>query len=123
MPDPRTIYHVALAAEWAAARATGVYEGSALCRRDGFIHMSTSAQLPATLARFFAGRRDLVLLAAETAALGSALRWDEVPGAGVFPHYYGALETARLSELGPLGLGPDGAHLLDHVVNLAEDRP
>ena len=34
--------------EWAAARAAGAYAGSAVDRADGYIHMSTKAQLAET---------------------------------------------------------------------------
>lgn len=102
-----TVYHVAAAADVAAAR-DGAYAGSALCRRDGFIHMSTAAQLAGTLARFFAGRGDLVLLELEVAVLAPRLRWEAVPGAGIFPHYYGTLSPAQYRVVGPLALGAGG---------------
>ena len=49
-------------AEWIAALAAGVYAGSALDRADGYIHMSTAAQLAETARRHYAGRRELVLV-------------------------------------------------------------
>jgi uncharacterized protein (DUF952 family) len=106
------IYHIATTADWRQAEAEGRYHGSALCRAGGFIHMSTHAQVPATLARFFEGRDDLVLITADSAALGAALHWDEVPGAGTFPHYYGVLELAQLRVLGAITLDADGRHRL-----------
>lgn len=115
MSIPRTVFHIVLAAEWREARSRGVYEGSALCRRDGFIHMSTREQVPGTLARFFKGRDDIVLLALDTAVIADRLRWDDVPGAGVFPHYYGALATTRIGEVGPITLGADGIHIIPEM--------
>lgn len=117
MPDrPRTVFHVATAEDWHHARDSGRYAGSALCRRDGFIHMSTAAQLPSTLARFFNRREDIVLLAADVESLKHGLRWEEVPGAGTFPHYYGTLEVTRLRDLGPVALDPEGRHVLPDAV-------
>jgi len=113
---PRTVFHVATAEDWRRAKESGTYAGSALCRRDGFIHMSTAAQLAGTLARFFKGRDDIVLLAADTQALAPALRWEEVPAAGTFPHYYGTLAVTRLRDLGPVILDPDGRHVLPDAV-------
>jgi uncharacterized protein (DUF952 family) len=116
-PDrPRTVFHIAAAEDWRRARESGAYAGSALCRRDGFIHMSTAAQLAGTLARFFAGRADIVLLAADAESLVPGLRWEDVPGAGVFPHYYGTLAVTRLRDLGPVILDPDGRHVLPDAV-------
>lgn len=123
MPDrPRTVFHVAKFEDWRRARESGVYAGSALCRRDGFIHMSTTAQLAGTLARFFKGRDDLVLLAADAESLAPGLRWEEVAGAGTFPHYYGALEVTRLRDLGPIALGSGGHHVLPAPASMRKER-
>ncbi len=117
--DVETVYHIAAAGDWPPAGAAATYAGGPVCRRDGFIHFSTRDQLPATLARFFAGRDDLVLLAADTRRLGAALRW-EAMGEGVFPHYYGTLPVALVRDLGPLRLGADGRHLLPHLPSATE---
>jgi uncharacterized protein (DUF952 family) len=44
------IYKICTAAEWRAAEAAGVYRGSAVDQRDGFIHFSTAKQAPETAA-------------------------------------------------------------------------
>jgi len=106
------IYHIATLTNWHQAMAEGRYHGSALCRVDGFIHMSTAAQVPDTLARFFEGRDDLVLLTADSAALGVPLRWDEVPGTGTFPHYYGVLDITQVRVLGLIMLDDEDNHVL-----------
>ncbi len=105
------VYHIATAVDWAAAERSGSYPGGALCRENGFIHFSGGDQVAGTLARFFAGRDDLVLLSAAADDLAPALRWEEVPGAGTFPHYYGVLATGTVRCHGPIPLGPDGRHL------------
>ena len=56
--------------EWAAARTAGAYAGSAVDRADGYIHMSTKAQLAETARRHYAGRSGLMLLEVDIAALG-----------------------------------------------------
>jgi uncharacterized protein (DUF952 family) len=58
-----TIYKLVTAAEWEAAWAEGVYRGSEQDQRDGFIHMSTAAQIAETARKYFSGVPDLVLLA------------------------------------------------------------
>jgi uncharacterized protein (DUF952 family) len=92
MPD--LVYKVLAAAEWCADLS--VYHGSADDARDGFIHLSTAAQLPGTLERHFRGREDLVLLAVDAAALGEALRWEPSRGGDLFPHLYGALPRSAI---------------------------
>lgn len=116
------IYHIATLADWRQAEVEGRYQGSGLCRRDGFIHMSTAAQVAATLARFFEGRDDLVLLTADSAALGALLHWDEVPGTDTFPHYYGVLDIAQLRLLGPIALDAAGRHVLPSDLNATEEK-
>src|SRR5271157_5018461 len=59
----KTIYKLITAAEWEAAWAEGVYRGSELDQRDGFIHLSTAAQIAETARKHFSGVPDLVLLA------------------------------------------------------------
>ena len=118
-----TIYKLMTRGEWEAARAEGVYRGSAQDQRDGFIHFSTAAQLGETARKYFSGVPDLVLLAVDvevleklpspcspgegTAAavsspLGegrdegvSPLRWEPSRGGDLFPHLYATLPSRR----------------------------
>ncbi len=115
------IYHLALAAEWGAARG-GAYAGAADDRRDGFIHFSTAAQVAASAARHRAGRADVVLVAVEAAALGAALRWEESRGGALFPHLYGPLPAKAVIEAAPLPLGNDGRHVFPPPIPPATDR-
>jgi uncharacterized protein (DUF952 family) len=108
------IYTLVRAADWQAAEAAGAYAGSAEDARDGFLHFSTAAQLRATAAKHRAGVADLVMVEADAAALGDALRWEPAAGGsrpGLFPHLYAALPIAAVTRAVPLPLGPDGAHV------------
>jgi uncharacterized protein (DUF952 family) len=78
------------AGEWEAFQASGRFAGSADDLRDGFIHLSTEAQLSGTLERHFAGQSGLVI--AEAAVAGDpALRMEPSRGGALFPHLYRAL--------------------------------
>lgn len=83
------IYKLAGDAEWRAAERTGVFEGSEVDRRDGFIHFSTAEQVEETARRHFAGRTDLLLVAVDTTGL--EIRWEPSRGGQLFPHLYGPL--------------------------------
>jgi len=96
---------------WRAAEGAGVFAGSAVDARDGFIHFSTAAQVRETAARHFAGQRDLLLVAIDTAALGSALRWEPSRGGDLFPHLYGPLPLSAVRGVSEVGLGDDGQHV------------
>jgi len=107
------IHTLLRAPDWRAAREAGAYQGSADDRRDGFLHFSTAAQLRATAAKHRAGERDLLLVSAESAALGDALRWEPASGGsrpGLFPHLYAPLPMTAVRGAVALPLGPDGLH-------------
>lgn len=74
---------------------------SDLDRTDGYIHLSTSEQVPGTADKWFNEYTELWVLKIRYEALvggtdgtgevksGAEIRWEEV-GRGVFAHYYGA---------------------------------
>jgi uncharacterized protein (DUF952 family) len=97
-----TVYKILGSAEWDAARAAGRFEGSAVDRADGYIHFSGAGQVAETARRHFRDRTDLVLLAVDAAALGSALRFEPSRGGELFPHLYAALPTAAVRWAKPL---------------------
>ena len=87
------IYKILPRAEWEAACAKGLFEGSAIDLKDGFIHFSAADQWAETLARHFAGQPDLLLVAVDADALGPELKWEVSRGGALFPHLYGAMPT------------------------------
>ena len=85
-------------AEWKAALAKASYAGSALDLKDGYIHLSSGAQLGETARRHYAGRSDLVLVAVDLRRTGDALKWEPSRGGDLFPHLYGPLTTDLASD-------------------------
>ncbi len=67
----KTVYKLMTSSEWEAAWAEGVYRGSAQDERDGFIHLSTAAQIAETARKHFSGVSDLVVLAIDIEMLES----------------------------------------------------
>ena len=102
------IYKILPHAEWEAARAAGSFEGSAVDRKDGYIHFSTAAQAQETARRHFAGQADLVMLEVECDELGEALRWEPSRAGELFPHLYGPLAPAQVRHVSDAPLGADG---------------
>src|SRR4051794_24447421 len=90
------VYKICSDAMCQAAQRAGSFAGSEVDVRDGFVHLSTQAQVRETAARHFAGAADLVLLAVDAAALGSALRWEPARGGELFPHLHGVLPIAAV---------------------------
>ncbi|PIO99694.1 DUF952 domain-containing protein [Pleomorphomonas carboxyditropha] len=106
----RLVYKIAPRPLWEAAEATGVFAGASVDFEDGFIHLSSAAQVRETARLYFAGQNDLLLSGIETAALGEALKWEASRGGDLFPHLYAPLEFSAVDFVVPLPLGPDGAH-------------
>ncbi|WKU03206.1 DUF952 domain-containing protein [Micromonospora sp. HUAS LYJ1] len=85
------IYKILLPAEWSEFEADGAFGGSPFDRSSGFVHCSSRAQVAATAVRFFAAEPALVVVALDTRRLGAAVRWEDSPDGGSFPHVYSAL--------------------------------
>jgi len=89
------IFKIVPRAEWEAE--SGDYHGSAHDKADGFLHFSTAEQLAETLRRYYAGQDDLMLVAADPAALRPALKWEYSSSRGEnFPHLYAPLSCEAI---------------------------
>ena len=104
------IYKLCPQALWQESEAAGAFKGAPVDIHDGFIHFSTAAQVRETAAKHFAGMDDLLLIAVEAEALGSALRYEPSRSGDLFPHLYGPLPLAAVRWVKPLPLGRDGRH-------------
>lgn len=97
----RWAYKLLDAAEWREALAEGVFHGSAVDLADGYIHLSTAAQLEETARKHFAGRTNLMRLTVDLEALGDTVVWEPSRGGALFPHIYGPLPTSAVTEATP----------------------
>ena len=102
------IYKIASQDEWAAALASGQFDGAPIDLADGYIHFSTAEQAQETAAKHFAGRDGLLLIALEEALLGEALKWEPSRGGALFPHLYRALDLSDVLWDKSLPLGATG---------------
>lgn len=107
----KTVYKIVDADLWRAAEGSGVFTGAGIDLNDGFIHLSTAAQARRTAQLHFAGRDGLVLVAADAASLGDALKFEPSRDDDLFPHLYGPLPLAAVLSVRPLPLGRDGNHI------------
>jgi uncharacterized protein (DUF952 family) len=106
------IYKICHKAEWALAMREQIYAGSAKDCEDGFIHFSTAAQLPGTLAKYYTGADELVLAAVDAATLGPALRYEPSRDGALFPHLYGTLPLSSVRWAKPITRSADGIFVL-----------
>lgn len=102
------VYKIFRRSEWDQFMARGDSLGAPVDLADGYIHLSTAAQVTGTAARHFAGEGDLVLLALDADALGAALRWEPSRGGQLFPHLYRALRIDDVVWDKSLPLGVSG---------------
>jgi uncharacterized protein (DUF952 family) len=98
--------------EWKAAQDAGVYSGSAADKTDGFIHLSTSAQLATTLTRHFAKADNLTLVSIDSDALKEALKWEPSASGDTYPHLYGDLDPAAVKWSAAIPKRPGGVFVL-----------
>ena len=105
-----TIYKICPGAIWRAAEREGVFHGFGIDEVDGFVHLSSHAQVRDTAARFFAGEKDLMLVAIDSRRLGEALKWEETRSGDTFPHLYDAIDLSAVVWVKPLPLGANGQH-------------
>lgn len=106
-----TLLHLCPPATWRMALAAGAVAPSSLLT-EGFVHLSTPAQVELPANALFAGRTDLVALVIDPARLPGELlfepaRHDAPPGMR-FPHHYGPVPTNAVVAVLPFQPGPDG---------------
>ncbi|MGC6512617.1 MAG: DUF952 domain-containing protein [Parvibaculales bacterium] len=103
--DSSCIYKICDRADWQKSADDGVFHGTSLDVRDGFIHFSDLTQLHATAGKHFAGKDNLIVLEVEVKALQqSALKWETSRGGAVFPHLYAPLSVDQVRRHWPLPL-------------------
>jgi uncharacterized protein (DUF952 family) len=110
-----TIYKICPNVLWDEAERAGVFRGAPVDARDGFIHFSSAAQVRETAATYFAGAKDLMLIAVDADALGDALKWEPSRGGDLFPHLYGELPLAAVLWARPLPLGINQRHVFPEL--------
>jgi uncharacterized protein (DUF952 family) len=96
------LFKITSEAEWKQAQAKGVFGGSALDLKDGFIHLSTADQVRETARLHFAGQKNLLLVAVPEAVVAHNLKWEASRGGKMFPHIYAKLDPAVCLWVKPL---------------------
>ena len=95
-------YKVLTQEEWMLALEAGSVI-TELDTKDGFVHLSTSAQLAASLAFHFKTHQQVVLLQVDLAKVEDQVLHEAPTSSsnqrgGLFPHIYGSLKTEHISQ-------------------------
>lgn len=107
-----TIYKITPTLEWEDAVRSGLFRGSPVDLRDGYIHFSTAEQIAETAAKHFVGQSDLLLIAVDAGALGANLKWEPSRGGALFPHLYDALPVSAALWVKRMPLDEAGRHAI-----------
>lgn len=92
------IYHITTEKEWAACANQSEYAPAAFAK-EGFIHTSRLHQLEGVLQRYYAGRKDLLLLKIEEKLVEPDLIYEPSANKELFPHVYGKLNKSAIVEV------------------------
>ena len=103
-----TAYKVLTQDQMDALEADGSFAGAPVDVEDGYIHLSTAAQLTGTVDKHFVGQDRLHVVAVDLEALGAAVKWEESRGGALFPHIYGSLPLEAIVAYSPLERDVDG---------------
>ncbi|MCB2377383.1 DUF952 domain-containing protein [Hymenobacter sp. BT635] len=109
------LYRIADQSDWDRAQQTGFFASPDLAN-EGFIHCSHQTQILETARRYYAGRRDMVLLEIDEARLLAAgvrveREWVQARGQA-FAHVFGPIPLTAIIRPLPFQPGADGAFAL-----------
>jgi uncharacterized protein (DUF952 family) len=103
------LYRLISVADWNAARRQRVVAYADHDRRDGFMHLSTGAQVLETAERYFSGWTDLLALEIDVDAVAADVKFEAVASRGdAVPHLYGELPVAAVIRARQLSRQEDG---------------
>lgn len=101
------IFHITSRAAWKEANPLGEYRGDTL-ESEGFIHTSQRDQLVRVANQRFQERFDLVLLVIDPSKLTSPLKYEDGGEGEMFPHIYGPLNMAAVTNVLPFPPNDEG---------------
>ena len=108
MQSPQFVYKVVSREVYDASVASGSFVGQPIDKADGYIHLSTAAQLSETIRLYFAGLSDQVLFQLPTAPFGTAMKWEASRNGALFPHLYAELPMDALGKSATIDVADDG---------------
>ncbi len=106
---PDCVYRLATLSEWRAARETGLVPLREIDARDGYVHLSTAAQLVETANLHFADAADLLALEIPLEAVAADVKFELAPKRGeAFPHLYARLRRDHVRRVLTMNRAPNG---------------
>lgn len=114
MPNssPKYIYKIVDAKHWQSAKGEKNLPPMPIDEADGYFHFSTRAQLAKTLELYFAGQKDVAILAVDVASLVQNIKWEPSRGGDLFPHVYGDFPMSAIVRKDFIDIAPNGQCVL-----------
>ena len=97
--------------EWEKAKKGGIYLGSTMDLKDGFIHFSEENQIRDTLKKYYPKQKNLILLKVDTLKLKNLI-WEQNSSGNFYPHLYSSLDVNFIKNEYLLMLDKNGIHKL-----------
>lgn len=109
---PRELVHLCSANDWQRALKVGERRSPSL-DSEGFVHLSAPEQVHLPANRLFSARTDMLLLRLDPDLLAAPVRWERGvpadPESMTFPHLYGPLPLAAVTNVMPYLPGEGGS--------------
>jgi len=102
-------------AKCASTRSVPLRPGARPSGWGCFIHFSKGSQVAGTARKHFAGQAGLFLIEIDADALGDRLCWEPSRNDELFPHLYGELDLAAVTNVMDMPLRADGTHAIPEL--------
>ncbi len=113
----KLVYKIVPSELWQEIVLSGICYGSPIDMKDGFIHLSSFAQVFETAQKHFKAPNDLMIFAIKEIDLEPNLKWEISRNNELFPHYYGAINANLIYFFKPLPFDSDGNHIFPDLLN------
>lgn len=120
---PSMIYKILTSEQMAVVEAGGAMQAP-VDLADGYVHFSTSTQVQETLAKWFRGQSELLVIAVDESDFGTDLKWEKSRGGEYFPHVYTSVFRNHIRSIWRLeAFDQEGAPLAPEAVKESPEPP
>lgn len=112
----KTTFKILQPSEWEGLQSSGVFTGSPVDIKDGYIHLSDTHQLQGTLDKHYTDGVPVIIAKIMLDKFGDALKYETSRGGDKFPHLYAPLPLDAVSRHWRLSPGADGRYDTSHII-------
>jgi uncharacterized protein (DUF952 family) len=93
------IYHIVTVNQWNVQKNNPYYSTASIAI-EGFIHCSTQEQFIATIERYYANEKEVVVLTIDVSKVEPKIEYELAPSVNqMFPHIFGELNLSAIVEV------------------------